>query len=267
MSFADIPEQGDSQFKRTEYVKITAGMPLRLRILDKKAHHVQKYYIKAQRLSILALDAEVDPIYQNNQKLIRENPNATPRNIPGYFPRQNRYMVNVLNRTTVKITSTGNVVYAVGGQFPVNDPETGESLVNVEPQPLNRVQVLERGPQLFAQLNAVNDSNVDDTGNPKGLWTYDLTISATGSGRKMVTNIQSHSEMNDVVDVPEDELYNLESVSIQLEPSEMIQVVQGISLRDIYESRNDSGTEKLVTQAGEVSKDVKGKVDDLFKDS
>lgn len=267
MTFADVPEQDEFTYRKTHYVRITAGVPLRLRILDKKAYHVQKYFIPSQRISILALDESVDPIWRNNEKLMRENPDAkNPTQIPGFIRRQNRYMVNVLNRTMVKRSPAGNIVYAIGGQFPTNDPETGELLVNIDPQPLNRVEVLERGPQLFAQLNSVNQSTVDEAGNPIGIWNYDIIINATGSGRKMMTNITPRPDLNDDVELPEgQEKYALETLGIQLSPDEMIAVVKGVSLRDIFEARRSDDEVALEREETQVSEEIEGKLNDLFE--
>ena len=133
MSFADIPEEGGREFKPNQFVKITAGVPLRLRILDKKALHTEKHFLPNQKVSVLCLGDDVCPICINNQKLMRANPDVSPRQLKGLIFRQNRYLVNVLNRTLVKRTPSGNVIFSSGGQFPSHDPDTGELLVDIQP--------------------------------------------------------------------------------------------------------------------------------------
>ncbi len=263
MPFAEIPEF-ESSFKPTEYVKLISGVPLTIRVLDKKAVHLEKHYIPASKISVLCLGEDICPICQNNQKLMRENPDVSPRQIRGFLARQNRYMVNVLNRTVVKVAPSGNITYPIQGQFPANDPQTGELLVNIEAKPLNKVQVLERGPTLFSQLNAINDAVVDpETGNPIGLWNYDIVITATGSGRKMTTNVIPYPNKNDEVNVPDEEKFALETLGIRLSPEEMLKALQGVSLRDIFEARR-AMDDTLAAAETAVSEDVQRKLDELF---
>jgi len=270
MSFADIPdfEQG-SDFRKTQFVKLSSGSTVRVRILDKKAHMVEKHFIPHQKISLLCLGDETCPICQNNRKLMNENPDVKPSKLTGFINRQRRYMVNALNRTTVKITPSGKVVFPRGTEFPPNDPETGELLVNIEPTTIDEVQILENGPVLFSQLNAVNDAITDDAGNPLGLWTYDISISTVGTGRKTVRNVVPLTHQNDVLEIDENDLYALETVGIQLAPSEIEKVLGGVSLRDIFAERNandDAALEAEVTQAAqEISSDVKDTVADLFQ--
>jgi hypothetical protein len=264
MSFADIPEF-ESNFKPTEYTKLISGVPQQFRVLSEKAHHVEKHFIPATKISVLCLGEETCSICQNNDKLILDNPDISPRQIRGFLPRQNRYMINVLNRTMVKTSPSGNIVFSTQGQFPANDPNTGELLANLEAQPLDKVQVLERGPTLFAQLNSINDTVVDpETGNPLGLWNYDVVITASGSGRKMTTNIIPYPNMNDEVDVPVEEQFDLPTLGIQLSPEEMLRAVRGVTMRDIFEARRATDDALVAADVEVVGADVQEKVDKLF---
>ena len=257
-AFADIPESqngeggGGSEFRQIFYTKIIPGVNSRIRILDSKAVHFQKYFIPSQRISIIAPeDEEQDPIWQNNGRLLKENPNSKPNEIKGFIPRQNRYVVNVLNRTLVKRTPSGSIVFPGLSGFPTHDPETGELIANIEPTPLNRVEILERGPTLFSQLNQINQQVCDDAGNPLGLTTFDIVISATGQGRKMVTNVIPYANHNDVVEIPQEELYDIENeVGIRLQHDEIVKVLNGVSLKDIFAARrgDDTASEAVASE-------------------
>jgi hypothetical protein len=268
MSFADIPDEVQGDFKPIHFVKIQSGIPLRLRVLDKKAYHSRKHFIPSQRVSIVCPGEEECPICQNNQKLIRENPDANVRSLKGFISRQNRYLANVLNRSLVKVSSAGNVIYQAGGQFPTHDPSTGELLVDIEAQPLNRVEVLERGPTLFTQLNTISQTVIDDAGNPVGLTNFDIVIMASGQGRKMTTNIVPYPNQNDEVNVPEEDLYDLEDVGIRLRGNEIIELLKGVSLRDIFEARRAEEAEELAEELsgveGEIADEVKDSIESLF---
>lgn len=267
MTFADVPDfdDGEREFRRTQFTKIVSGVNTRIRILNKKAHHEHKHFIPNQRVSIRCLGEERCPICQNNQRLIKENPDKTPNQISGFINRQNRYMTNVLNRTLVKVTSDGNVVFPKNGQFPTNDPASGSLITGIEPTPLNRVEVLERGPSLFKQFNNVNSTVADEAGNPIGIWNYDIIITATGKGRKMVTNVMPYSHHNDPIE-GDFELYDLEDVSIVLEPDEILKLLGGVSLSDIFSARYNSGESDLEDEAipAVVDDEVEKSIDDLF---
>jgi hypothetical protein len=265
MSFADIPEDGGREFKANQFVKIEAGIPLRLRVLDKKALHTEKHFLPNQKVSVLCLGDDVCPICINNQKLIRANPDSSPRQIKGLIFRQNRYLVNVLNRTLVKRTPSGNVIFSKGGQFPTHDPDTGELLVDIQPEPLNRVEILERGPTLFSQLNAIMSQVTDEAGNSRPLTAYDIVVMATGHGRKMTTNVIPYPNNDDEVVVPDEDKYALETIGIRLSPEEITKLVGGTSLRDIFEMRRDEEELDIVAEEeAKVGEDVKASIDSLF---
>lgn len=265
MSFADIPENGGKEFKPNQFVKIEPGVPLRLRILDKKALHTEKHFIPNQKVSVLCLGDDVCPICVQNEKLIKANPELSPRQIKGLIFRQNRYLVNVLNRTLVKRTPSGNVIFSKGGNFPSHDPDTGELLVDIQPEPLDRVEILERGPTLFSQLNAIMSQVTDEAGNPRSLTEYDIVVMATGHGRKMTTNVIPYPNNDDPIEVPQEDLYALETIGIRLSPDEITKLLRGVSLRDIFEQRRESEeADILLEEEATVSDDVKASIDTLF---
>jgi hypothetical protein len=260
MVFADIPEEKEfKEFEPIRFVKIQAGSPVRLRVLDKKAYNVKKHYLPQQKISILCLGDEVCPVCNNNQKLIEANPDVKYNQIKGLIPRQNRYLVNVLNRSLVKVDGFGNVVFPQSdGQFP--QTYQGQDITKIEPQPLNRVEVLERGSTLFSQLNITHDGIRDPkTNEPLGLWNYDIQISATGQGRKMVTNVVALPHINDVVEVDANDLYALPAVPIQLTADEIWELLKGTSLSDIFTARRDDdrqAVEEDDERLSELEKDV-----------
>lgn len=269
MSFADIPERDDngedSGFRQVYFTKIIPGVTTRLRILDRKAHHVVKHWIPNQRISVLCLGDDC-PICQNNDRLIRENPDTSPYDIDGFISRQNRYMTNVYNRTLVKKTEDGEIVYPRDGNFPTNAPESGVLITDIEPAPLNRVEVLERGPELFKQFNNISNAISDEAGNPIGIWNYDIVISASGRGLNMVTNVIPYQNHNEDLEIPEEQLYNLEDVPLVLEPEEIERVLRGVSLRDIFSARREGETADsgLDDEAVEVEEDVAESIEELF---
>ncbi len=267
MSFAKIePRTESTEFSRVVYTTIREGYPIRLRVLDEEARPEFKHYIPTAKVSVVCLGFDACPVCQNNKKLIDNNPNVKPNQIRGYFSRQSRYLVNVLNRTPCKRTSTGELVFPLNGVYPVTDPKTGEQLTNVEPSPANRVEVLERGVTLFSQLNVINDTLTDAEGNRLGLWNYDIIISATGSGTSMVTTVTPNVAINDKIDLEEMGLtaYDLSTVSLNLKAEEIEQLLRGVSLKDIFSSQTVQ--ESLSKTPVEPSASVDQTIAELFQD-
>lgn len=273
MVFADIPEQKSVDFEPIRFTKLVSGNPVRLRILNKEAHRVFKHYLPQQRISIVCLGAGECPVCIENQKKVDNAPAGTRYGqIKGYISRQNRYLVNVLNKTLVKETPTGNIIFAqMDGQFPMQDVSTGEMLVNIEPKPLHRVEVLERGPTLFSQLNAINSAVFDpETNEPVGLWNYDIVITATGQGRQMTTNIIPYPQYNEPVEVSADDLYVLKDVPLQLSAAEVYEVLRGVSLQDVFAARKGVNEEAVDTDLekleGDSAKEASESLNAIFNE-
>lgn len=267
--FADIPVYDDSnkEFKKVQFLKIIPGYPVRLRILDKSAYRVTKHYLPKQRISVVCLEDEC-PICLNNKKLVEAHPGVSYNDIPGIIGRQNRYLVNVLNRTKTKTSETGKVVYAgADGKFPAQHPETGEDLSKIKALPQNSIEVLERGSTLFGQLNGIHDTIRDEDGERIGLTNYDIILTATGKGRQMTVSAVAQPQFNDVVEIKDIDLYDLSKVPMKLSAEEIESLLNGISLQDIFEARKASrDTDELEAIAEDTAKEVENSITDLFED-
>jgi hypothetical protein len=254
--FAEIPEQ-ESNFKRTQFLKIIPNVTLRLRILDKKAHMVFKHFIRNQRVSVVCLNEECT-VCMNNQKLIRENVGVPTSQIKGYIPRSARYLVNVYNRTPVKQTVDGEVVYPdVHGKFPA-------SLASIETKPLNRVEILERGSTLFQQFNVINSQVTDKDEKPVGLWNYDIVLTASGQGRNMTITALPMPDKNDELDIPEEDIYVLSTIPLEFTADELLKILSGVSYQDILTSRRSDDTEVSIDP--DVASVLESSLENLFAD-
>jgi len=264
--FADIPERNfeESNFKKTAFVPFFNGASLRIRVLDQKAHAVEKHFINRSKISVICLGEEACPICENNRRLVNANPGMKRNEIKGLIYKQTRFMANIFNRTPVKTTPSGKLVYPINNKFPSADATTGEVLIDIEAKPINQVQVLERGSTLFSQLNLVHNSVVDEIGQPLGLWNYDISISVLGSGKDMVTNVSALSHLNDKIEVADEDRYALETVGIRLAPGEMVKALEGVTLRDIFAARRSEDTEALAKEAEIISAEVKESVSNIF---
>lgn len=144
-----------------------------------------------------------------------------------------RFIVNVLDRTPVTICSScSNETPGKNCQF------CGADLRKAEFVPLNKVKILEGGPQLFSQnLNAVEkmqkeDFDVDITG-------YDINFTVTGAGRdrKIAAIPQPPSEISES-DFEDEagEAQKLFDLDLLIEPNSIEEIelmLQGATLDEI----------------------------------
>lgn len=252
------------EFKKPLYLKLVPGVPYRLRILNPKPFKTYKHYVAFQRASVLCLGDNC-PICDRNKKLADENKGVPYAQIKGIIPRQERYVTNVLNRTLVKRTSSGSVVYAnLEDEFPAIDSQSGEIIANIEPTPLNTVEVLEKGYEFFMELNILHKSFRNAENKLPGLTGFDLRVYfAGGKNKPSVMPLPIFDE----VKVPEDQMFELSTLGILLTPDEITKLLGGISLRDIFAIRRQSD-EKAVQVEQEVAlTDVSNDVKKLFDDS
>jgi DNA-directed RNA polymerase subunit RPC12/RpoP len=261
MSFATISQSSKgSDFKKVEYIDLPAGNTtiriLQPKTLDYFVHYINGAYIKC-------LEDEC-PICLSNRKLIAENP-ETFRDIKGWSSRSERHSVNVLDKTLVKICSKcKKEVKKVGANFPTTCPACGTVIVSEEIKPLNKVKILARGKTLFENFNGIENSVLDEAGNPIPLTAYDFTLFVTGTGRETNITVIPMTDKRDVVDVPEDILFDLSKTVIALTSDEMMEVQRGVSLKDIFATRKvqepKEATAEAVATAEGLVKDLMGNI-------
>lgn len=265
MPFAQITDKKTfTDAKKLEYIKLPPGRSI-VRILDKHAYAYETHYVN--RMTIACIGEEC-PICANNRKIISENP-ETFRDVKGYTPRVTRYYVNALDKTP------GRICPKCGNTSKLDNESAcsgcGTLILDVEKKPLNRVVVLAKGKTLFEQLNAIEESILDDNGSSKSLSEYDIVLSVTGTGR--TTNItpipNDRGEKNEVVVVPDSDKFDLDKVVIKLESDEINSFLRGVSLKDIYtarkldrssdaEQKTEEASEKLVADADKILKEMFG---------
>jgi len=270
--FVEFPERGDFEtFDRPKYLRFDEGVPTIIRILDNQAHHVRKHWLNKHRSSVLCLGKNC-PICLNNAKIRAENPKNF-RNVRGYIPIQNRYVVNVLDRTSVVVDpETADEYYAVKGQFPPVSTDGARSLAKVEPVPSNTIKVFERGRALFEQLLALHQETGefdDDESLVKGgITTFDIKLVTMGEGRDKVISpialMQNADDVTPILKEKELEPHVLSTLGLLFTPEELEQVAYGgTSISDIFVERR-AVREAEVSQ--ELLGDAQAKAADLFSE-
>ncbi len=260
MSFADIEVKFNGQFnksKRTEFMALPEGAHL-IRILQTQAKTKPTHFFNQTKATALCLGDEC-PICANNRKLIMQFPENF-RDQAGYNKVNYRFFVNVLDKTPAKVCAKCGKEYKDTRQTICS---CGEILPN-EIKPLNKVKVLSKGLTLRDDLDKIDKAIQDNSGTPIGLMNYDIMLMVSGSGRDTKITPVPRTDIKD--SIPENlELFDIEKVTIVLEPDELLDLQRGVSLKDIFAARKKEEAVSFdpIVDQSELEK-VNKAVDELF---
>lgn len=191
-------EGGESKFKKTEYLTLTSGNEYIVRILDAMETKVYAHFVGRGWLECLE---EECPICQNNRKILYEHPEDF-RDVDGWCPKRPRFYLNVLDQSDKK------------------------------------VKVLSSGPRLIEDLKVMSKSIRNEQDERIDIRSYDWSLSVRGAGRdKETTPSHRFFGKQTNVDLAGQELYDLKSLIIKLQPNEMLEVFNGASLKDVFAMR------------------------------
>ena len=252
----------DSNVRKTAFLNLNATSTIR--ILTNGYLPVQTHYINKATVVCLGDDC---PVCASNKMLIMQYP-ETFRKEPKYSSRRTVNLVNVLDKTVVKACECG-LEYPLGPSTQGSFACKCGKIVASEAKPSMKVKVLSRGVTLFDQLDAINNAVLDESGERVGLTGYDITLVISGSGKeKTITPITGQTKPEPAVD--ESLLFDLDNVTIKLTAPEMVDLMRGVSLKDIFSARravdkSASIGDNVISQ--ELMDSVQSDVDALFKTS
>lgn len=225
----------DPDFKKTVFMRLVSLHTIR--VLSEKSFVTFLHWINRVPIKCLGDDC---PVCKQNKLIILENPN-TFRKVSTYSARRQTFYLNVLDRTVVKVcTNCGAENLMVANRFPPTCESCSILINDIEPASLNKVKVLSRGITFGEDLNNIHMSYVNDAGDIIGIKNYDVQI-MVGANKQPFP--QAVLTSNDKVDVPDSELFDLESAPISLEGDEMLDLQRGVSLKDIFAARSSDDVE------------------------
>jgi len=244
MSFATIPDR--TEYKKAAYVYIKTGKPVLFQLLDEKAERFLVHTIRTSDNRYIKV--EHDPSVET----------LTDKDFNAQYKPRTIFRTNVLNVTPVVTNpANGNVFQPINGVIPEIDPSDGSSLRGIEPQPLNEVQILERGIMLFSQIN----TQIDTMSHTKDDFDHRevvFQIQATGSGRQMQTVVFFRP---DIPAVTGDVLSGYELLDLTL-PSfteaEIKMMLNGVAVKEIWESRRNKDDTGFGASAASVAAPAAG---------
>lgn len=234
MPFADI-DAPKTQFtsKKKEYLKLGQGQTV-IRILENQAHKFYTHYINGSTIQCLGEDC---PVCRNNHIIYAENPD-TYKEVKGYAPKVQRFLVNVLDRTVGKVCPECKAtIKKAGVAFPSSCSSCNTVVAHIKEAPLNRVSVLAKGVTLFEQFDAFETSVLDENETPLPLTSFDIVLNVSGAGRTTKIVAIPVTNHKDVIEISKDDLYDLSDAVIKLTSEEIIDLQRGISLTDIFAAR------------------------------
>lgn len=264
-TFFDTTKANKESFRKTEFLDLPQGQSI-IRILSgpEEAHKYYTHFIKGTYVLCLGDDC---PLCKNNTKLIMENPENF-RDIPGWSPKQERYAVNVLDKTPVKICANCNAeVKKIGTNFPPMCPKCNQPILTVQETPLNKVKVLAKGVTLAELLNGINASILDSEGNPIGINNFDIILYVTGTGKSQSVTPIPLPDKNEPVNVPAEAKFDLKAVSLSLTADEIAELQKGVSVKDIFAARRAvTGKEPAAPETPQaIAQEVKDIVNGILK--
>lgn len=154
-----------------------------IRVLDREERSYWRYFIdvnvggKKSGRPIVVGGGE-NPIRRYMDKLGKEHQD--------YRAPQKRMLLNVLDRTPVKLNKFGSPVYAGmdGRTFPSVDPATSEAIVNAPVAPHNKVLLMDFGNELMQALMVIHERiRHNQTFEPLPIWALDIKIITKGTGK------------------------------------------------------------------------------------
>ncbi len=242
LPFADEAKSYSATRTRTssDYVKFSPAYRTVLRILDPKAQLVWKHWIKeanegrgmAAVCPNVTAQTKVCPIDNLIKGLDKDDETYSDKKA------RKRYIVNVLDRTPHTVCSSCNSV------TPGKQCQTcGADLKKSDFVPLNKVKILEGGPQLFTTtLNAVEKMGEEDW--DKDITGYDITFQTQGTGRdrKIAAVPQQPSDLTeaDFIDAETNEPQKRFDLQLLAEPNTVEEIelmLEGATMQTLNELR------------------------------
>ena len=219
--------------KKKEFLRLTVGNhTIRLLPGEEGFYITYTHWINNTNLECAGDEC---PICMNNKKIINDNPDDF-RNVKGYSRKRQVFYVNVLDKTLAKTcASCGEVHKPVAGTFASVCTSCNAVLVDVPPQPVNKICILNRGSELYENIKSINNAILDEAGEKVGVDSFDVMIMVPPKTKRPVAQGLPHQ--NEVIEIPQEDLYVLEEAPLSLTVDEINKFIRGATLKDIFALR------------------------------
>jgi hypothetical protein len=241
MPFSEEPRSYSETRNRTSnsYVKFTPEYRVVLRILDNRAKTIWKHWLpmanggKGFAVNCPNTSSQVRPC--PIEKMIEKMSDDDPKKKE--LGARRRFVVNVLDRTPHAVCDAcGNTTPGKKCQFCKAD------LAKAEFQPLNKVKILEGGPELFNKtLNPIEKMYSEDYNAT--IDQYDIVFMAQGTGRdrQIAANPLKVEDLTEDAFLDENgekqKLFDLDLLSEPTSVEEIEMYLAGATIKEVNEAR------------------------------
>ena len=244
------PPSAGGDFKKTAFYKLEPGKH-RFRVVS---HAVQKLVHFLNNVSFECPGEEDCPVCLRNAEILaKAGGDKQKAKEQGWKPYNTNYYINIVSRNPVKIhpESEGyeNPPFAYGENGEVFWPpvckKTAKPLTEVPVTVSNKVYVLRGSPALFWK-NYQNPQAVTFNDLYKkfgGAIPCDVQITSIQKENSTIKTfiLEALENETEPVDVNEEDLFDLENITIKLTSEEIVSILAGVSLRDIFAARKAEG--------------------------
>lgn len=227
---------------------------------------IYTHFISKSKATIKCLGDDC-PICKNNHIIFTENPgNRSYSSIEGFCAKQYRHYANVMDRTLIKNCPQcqTEIKKGLSTQFPTNCPACGVLVNTIEPHKANLLKVVNISDTNASVLKSKMLGVLDIGQSVVDPMTYDVVFIVIKIGGKKNISPDLLVQSNDVVTLPEGaELFDLTKIVPILSAEEIIEVLKGVSLKDIYNSRKGEPTAATVPMGVVDTSDIAEKIAQL----
>lgn len=264
----DIRER--QTFEKTNFLDLDYGMHV-VRLIEKPTVIFTHYVPSKGSFRCLGEDC---PVCKNNDGLRREHGSEAYK-MPGWNSAQERHYVNILDRTMVKVCpNCGNEVKKnIMFQYPPQCPKCNTFVTEVVETVSNKVKMVNLSPKVIKQLAEYQKNILDENKEPLGIMNFDVVLMVTKQVDK------SGKEKKDIVALPKDPIdkteinfdeleefkYDPFNSVINLTVEEVISLLSGVSMKDIFTARKASKPE--ATELPKNVAEVESAINELFADN
>lgn len=225
------------------------------------------HYFPSQRSTVRCLGRDC-PVCKNNKRIELENQN--PSSVRGYNKPSKRHYINVLDRTAVKVCPKcgAESKKSLAGIFPQTCPKCN-SFINDVPETIsNKIKVANLNETVKDQLMSFQSTILDESKNPLGLANFDVILLVVqAGGRKNTTALPTQPPVTDKVEIADELLYDLDRAVVTLTEDELVVLMTGVSLKDIFAARRNEENSTEDTVSLEAIEDVEKSIETLFSDA
>ncbi len=238
MGFATKDEESRKQTVKpkfaSDYIKLTNEHQTIIRVLDKDPEISWQHYIPkghtafphanaGKGMSFTCPGFETCPICAWNKEQKKKDPKTT-----NLLKQRKVYTFNVLDRTPVVICpQCGAEAYESKNSFPTKC-SCGADLSKVEPQPRNKIQIMQKGQKIAQQFESFEKE--PELGE---LFTYDIKLDTRGEKTETMTTCvpkqKAKLDMEKIVGVKDwqTKLYNIKEIVTPLPIEALKRILNG----------------------------------------